>query len=282
MHTLLFVCMYFPCRRSGHSCADWLWRIIMGLGVSQLPRWDDNHSGCPLISTGIGASIKLETLRDERGHCCEREHVCVMFSPDQALHVVLTCGCFVWISCQVERGRKKRRNVLFFFRLASRWVNLCFMEIKYGLHPPSLPPDGPCGERVIIWPIWAREPESVDVGWAVRCHAKPPVPRSLNTIPFTCPLSLVLSLPPPPHHRLDLLQLPPSSSSSPPPSPPWDRLSSTWQGLAWITGIPGQVSLLREVSSACMCLYASTWGREGERERKREKEREKERVVCDA
>lgn len=140
--------------------------------------------------------------------------------------------------------------------------------------PPSLPPDGPCGERVIIWPIWAREPESVDVGWAVRCHAKPPVPRSLNTIPFTCPLSLVLSLPPPPHHRLDLLQLP--LLLLPPLSPPWDRLSSTWQGLAWITGIPGQVSLLRKVSSACMCLYVSIGVCEEDRERK------KERVVWDA
>ncbi|CAB1458735.1 unnamed protein product [Pleuronectes platessa] len=85
---------------------------------------------------------------------------------------------------------------------------------------------GPCGERVIIWPISAREPESVDVGWAVRCHAKPPVPRSLNMIPFTCPLSLVLFLPPPLHHRLDLLRLP-SPPPPPPPSPPWDRLSST-------------------------------------------------------
>lgn len=66
-------------------------------------------------------------------------------------------------------------------------------------------------------------------------------------IRFTCPLSLVLPLPTPPHHRLDLLQLP----TPPPPtsSLPWDRLSSTLQGLAWITGMPGQVSLPRKVSS---------------------------------
>lgn len=56
-------------------------------------------------------------------------------------------------------------------------------------------------------------------------------------------------------HRLDLLKQPPF----PPPPPkaplslPWDRLSSTWQGSAWITGIPQQVSLLRKVSSACVC-----------------------------
>ena len=145
-----------------------------------------------------------------------------------SLRISLTCCAHVRMFCvnQLsgrERGGKEKKGGFFFFfpRLASRWVNLCFIEIKYGLHlPPLQPPDGPCGERVIIWPIWAREPESVDVGWAVRCHAKPPVPRSLNMIPFTCPLSLVLSLPPPPHHRLDLLQLPPPSSSSTSSSPP--------------------------------------------------------------
>lgn len=99
---VLSVCVStcFPCRRSGYSCADWLWRIIMGLGVSRLPQWDDNHSGCPLISMGIGASIKLETLRDERELCCECEHVCVVFSG-----LGVTCwahGCVVWISCQVD------------------------------------------------------------------------------------------------------------------------------------------------------------------------------------
>lgn len=149
----------------------------------------------------------------------------------------------------------KRPSFLSFFCLPdSRWVNLCFMEIKYdplSLLPPSLPADGPCGERerekerVIIWPISAREPESVDVGWAVRCHAKPPVPRSLNMIPFTCPCLCSSSSLPPSLTPARLTATPVSSSSSSPLSPPWDRLSSTWQGLAWIAGIPGQVSWLR-------------------------------------
>lgn len=37
---------------------DQLRRIIMGLGLSRLRRRDDNYSGCPVISAGIGVSVK--------------------------------------------------------------------------------------------------------------------------------------------------------------------------------------------------------------------------------
>lgn len=114
--------------------------------------------------------------------------------------------------------------------------------------------------------------------WECWCWVGSAVPRQVSCPqePEYDPLYLPpVSLPPPPRHQLDLLQLPlssPSSSSPLLPSPPWDRLSSTWQALAWITGIPGQVSLLRKVSSACVCVCM--WGREGERGRKSENERE--------
>lgn len=127
-----------------------------------------------------------------------------------------------WMFCvnQLSGKWRKKKGWCFFFSFFSthkQMSEFMFYGNKIWPSPPSLPPDGPCGERVIIWPISAREPESVDVGWAVRCHAKSTVPRSLNTIPFTCPLSLVLSLPSPLHHRLDLLQ-------PPLPSPPPPRL----------------------------------------------------------
>lgn len=114
----VYVHMCFPRRRAGY-CADWLWRIIMGLEVSRLPQWDDNHSGCPLISTGIGASIKLETLRDDREHCCEREHVCGVFSGPG-----VTCrarGGFVWISCEAQ-GEKMINALFFFHTQADEWI----------------------------------------------------------------------------------------------------------------------------------------------------------------
>lgn len=71
----VFVYKDFHSRRSGYFCADWLWRIIMGLRVSQLPRWNDNHCSCPLISTGKGLSIKPEKLCHERQRHHVHEHV---------------------------------------------------------------------------------------------------------------------------------------------------------------------------------------------------------------
>lgn len=86
----------------------------------------------------------------------------------------------------------------------------------------------------------SREPESVDVGWAVLHHAKPPVPRSLNTIPlYLSPVSA-----PPPF-------LAPSST------PSWVSLTALHPGIDFlppdktgpqIAGIPGHVSPLKKVS----------------------------------
>lgn len=128
-------CVCLPCRGSGYSCVDWLWGIIMGLRVSRLPRWDDNHSGCPLISTAIGVSIILAILRDEREHCCACVHVntCVFFT-------LLSRVCaHMWMFCAKVNKLSGRweKKCCFFPILASSWVNLCFMEIKYH---PLLPP----------------------------------------------------------------------------------------------------------------------------------------------
>lgn len=219
----------------------------MGLGLSRLLRRDDNYSGCPVISAGIGASVKLETLGDERECCCERRVHMWCLAVGRPLRVALREWERVAAAAVGVAGETKG-----FSQPTLQMSEFMFYGNKIWPPPPSLPPDGPCGERVIIWPIWGREPESVDVGWAVRCHAKPPVPRSLNMIPFTCPRLCTPPLPPPP----------------PPLSLPWDRLSSTWQGLAWITGMPGQVSLRRKVSSAgvhvCMCGGKSERGRKSE------------------
>uniref|UniRef100_A0AAV2JZB7 Uncharacterized protein n=1 Tax=Knipowitschia caucasica TaxID=637954 RepID=A0AAV2JZB7_KNICA len=87
-----------------------------------------------------------------------------------------------------------------------------------------LPPDGPCGGADYRAHL-SRQPESVDVGWAVWCHAKTHVPRSLNPIPSTCPLSLLRLPPALPHHRLDLLH--PSRRSRGIGFPPPDR---AWPG----------------------------------------------------
>lgn len=222
---------------------DQLWRTIMGLGLSRLPSWDDNHSGCPLISTGIQSVSKTgDTQRGEGVLLWVDTHLgCFLLITSYMLY-----SCFVHISCQMGWEKWGAAVKKSFFLLVLQKSEFMFYGNKIWLSPP-LPPDGPCGERVIIWLIWGREPESVDVGWAVLCHAKPPVPRSLNMIPCTCPPSLVLSLPPPPHQQLDLLNHKPPSH--PPISPPWDKLSPIWQGLAWITWITGQVRLLRKVSS---------------------------------
>lgn len=57
--------------------------------------------------------------------------------------LLITCfTCFVCICCQGGRERKRKGVSL---TNQNRWVILCFMEIKYGLHPPALLPDGPCG-----------------------------------------------------------------------------------------------------------------------------------------
>lgn len=163
----------------------------------------------------------------------------------------------------MERGREKKRERgrFFFFSFSSpnRPVNLSFMEIKYGLHPP-LPASR--------WSLWRESDYLAHLRqgtWECWCWVGSAVPRQascpqepeydllyLPTPPP--PQSLVLTLPPLTYHRLDLL--PPLS---PPPSQTplpllWDRLSPTWQGLARISGIPGQVGLMRKVLSAWACL----------------------------
>lgn len=122
----------------------------MGLGVSRLPQWDDNHSGCPLISTGIAASIKLETLRDER-NTAVRVNTC-----DASSGLCATCCAHVWMFCvnwMSVRGRKKKLAFFFsFVQRTTRWVNLCFMEIKYGPHLP------PCLQMVPVERGWLSGP----------------------------------------------------------------------------------------------------------------------------
>lgn len=226
---------------------DWLWGIIMGLGLSRLPRGDDNHSGCPLISTGIGASIKLETLGDEREHRCERVHVCDVFCGSG---VTCCAHVFVWISCQRENERERQK--VFFFSSPSRWVNLCFMEIKYGLHPP------PCLQMVPVERGWLYLAHLRQGTWECWCWVGSAVPRqaSCPQEPEYDPLYLPpVSAPPPPSFLL-LLNLPcllPGIDFLPP-----DK--------AW----PGLLEYLdRWVYWGRCQVHVCMWGREGERGRKR-------------
>lgn len=119
----------------------------MGLGVSRLPLWDDNHSGCPLISTGIGASIKLETLRHQGETLLWWPWTRVQCFFFWASHVCVDVF-FLWIWFTVQR----KRSVAVLFCFASQWVNLCFMEIKYG---PRLPP---CLQMVPVERGWLSGP----------------------------------------------------------------------------------------------------------------------------
>lgn len=69
-----------------------------------------------------------------------------VFALHWVLHVVLTCACFVGISCQRKGGEK----VEFFF--STKMSEYMLYGNKTCPSRPS-PPDGPHGERVIIWPI---------------------------------------------------------------------------------------------------------------------------------
>lgn len=93
------------------------------------------------------------------------------------------------------------------------------------------------------------------------------------------PLSPTVSGPHPPSSNLPPARLTAPLSPTPSQTPLpllWDRLSPTWQGLAWISGIPGQVGLMRKVLSAWACLS------EAEKERESKKLREVKRGGGDA
>lgn len=196
-----------------------------------------------------------------RGTTAVSVNTCAVCSPSRVLHV----WAHVWMFCVNQLSGGDGGGGHFFSpHLNRRWVNLCFMEIKYGPHPP-LPASR--------WSLWREGDYLAHLSkgtWECWCWVGSAVPRqaSCPQEPEYDPLYLPpVSGPLPPSSTPSPARL---TATPPPPPPilplstPQDRLSSTWQGLAWITGIPGQVSQLMKVSSASMCFYVRQRNREGE------------------
>lgn len=187
-----------------------------------------------------------------RGNTAVRADMSVMLSEHQASHVALMF--------YVNRLSDREREIFVFsFSSPNRPVNLSFMEIKYGRHPP-LPAsrwslwresDYLAHLRQGTWECWCW------VGSAVPRQASCPQEPEYDLLYLPAPPSPTVSGPHPPSSNLPPARL--TAPLSPPPSQTplpllWDRLSPTWQGLAWISGIPGQVGLMRKVLSAWACL----------------------------
>lgn len=68
----------------------------------------------------------------------------------------VTCGARVLTFCVNQLsavGRREETKRVFFSFSQQKMSEFMLYGNKIWLSLPFLPPDGPCGERVIIWPI---------------------------------------------------------------------------------------------------------------------------------